>query len=144
MSSAQKFSKKAFTVIEIVIVLALLGIVCAVAIPAVSQHLTTSAQAKMQDDGLRLGTAAQAYFAETFENEVTLKYNAKTGTISAPEEFQMPSGNHIEKGYEIPNTLSITRDNSAAFQLKSPRGGIYTFSDKGTLTKSEENPVEKR
>ncbi|MCD8283181.1 MAG: prepilin-type N-terminal cleavage/methylation domain-containing protein [Opitutae bacterium] len=142
MSHAPTPVKKAFTLIEIAIVVALLGILCAIAIPAANQYMATRAQAVMQDDGTRLGTAAQAYFAETFATEVTLKYNAKTGKISAPEEFQMLNGNRISEGYTIPEELTIKRDSPDSFQLKHPRGGIYTFNDKGFLTKTEENPVE--
>ncbi len=143
MNSVQNAFKKAFSVLEIVIVVALVAIVCAVAVPAVNQYLTTSVQVEMQNDGVRLGTAAQAYFAETFAPEVELKYNKKTGKITAPEEFQMLNGNKIAEGYEIPETFKIVRDENNAFQLKHPKGGIYTFNDHGELKKSEETPDKK-
>ncbi len=129
--------KKGFTILEILIVVCLVAIVCAVAVPAVRQYQATKAQAVMQDDGARLGIAAQTYFAETFSHEVTLGYNVSTGAISAPEGFKMLNGNRIAPGYEIGDTLKIERDNDKGFQLKSVDGGVYTFNYQGKLTKSK-------
>ena len=129
--------KKGFTILETLIVVCLVAVVCAVAVPAVRQYKATQAQAIMQDDGARLGIAAQTYFAETFTHEVTLGYNAATGVISAPEGFKMLNGNRIAPGYDIGDSLTIERDNDKGFQLKSVDGGIYTFNYQGKLTKSK-------
>ncbi|MBR5621736.1 MAG: hypothetical protein IKW49_00955 [Opitutales bacterium] len=129
--------KKGFTILETLIVVCLVAVVCAVAVPAVRQYKATQAQAIMQDDGARLGIAAQTYFAETFTHEVTLGYNATTGAISAPEGFKMLNGNRIAPGYDIGDSLTIERDNDKGFQLKSVDGGIYTFNYQGKLTKSK-------
>lgn len=129
--------KKGFTLIEILIVVCLAAAVCAIAVPAVKQYRATKAQAVMQDDGARLGIAAQTYFAETFTHEVSLNYNASTGAITGPDGFKMLNGNRIAPGYEIGETLKIERDNEKGFQLKSVDGGIYTFNYQGKLTKSK-------
>ena len=129
--------KKGFTILETLIVVCLVAVVCAVAVPAVRQYKATQAQAIMQDDGARLGIAAQTYFAETFTHEVTLGYNATTGAISAPEGFKMLNGNRIAPGYDIGDSLTIERDNDKGFHLKSVDGGIYTFNYQGKLTKSK-------
>lgn len=128
--------KKAFTLVEILIVVVLVAVVCAVAVPAVRQYQATQAQAVMQDDGARLGIAAQTYFAETFSHEVTLGYNKATGTISAPDGFKMLNGNRIAPGYEIGDSLKIERDTDKGFQLKSAVGGVYTFDYQGKLKKT--------
>lgn len=129
--------KKAFTLVEILIVVVLVAVVAAVAVPAVRQYQATKAQAVMQDDGARLGIAAQTYFAETFTHSVTLNYNKATGTISAPEAFKMLNGNRIAPGYEIGESFTIERDNDKGFQLKSAVGGVYTFNYQGKLTKTK-------
>lgn len=129
--------KKGFTILEILIVVCLVAIVCAVAVPMIRQYQSTKAQAVMQDDGRRLGIATQIYFAETFTHKITLGYNAETGAISAPEGFKMLNGNRIAPGYEIGDSLTIERDNDKGFQLKSVNGGIYTFNYQGELTKSK-------
>lgn len=130
--------KKAFTLIEIIIVVALLGILAAVAYPATQQYLATRAQAYMQDDGARLGSAAQIYFAETVEKSVTVRYNKETGSIVGPNQFKMLNGNRIEKGYEIPAEITINRDDKQAIKLVDKNGGTYIFDDKGKLVKSHE------
>lgn len=130
--------KKAFTIIEILICVVLLGIITAIAYPATQQYLATRAQAYMQDDGSRLGSAAQIYFAETFEQEVTLRYNKETGSVVGPQQFKMLNGNRIEKGYDIPAEITIRRDDKEAITLKSEKGGTYVFDDKGKLMKTRE------
>ncbi|MCR5183148.1 MAG: prepilin-type N-terminal cleavage/methylation domain-containing protein [Opitutales bacterium] len=130
--------KKAFTLVEIIICVVLLGALVALAYPATKQYMATRAQAYMQDDGSRLGSAAQVYFAETFESSVTLKYNRETGAITAPDQFKMLNGNRIEKGYNIPAEFTISRDNNEAIKLVDEAGGTYIFDDKGKLTRTHE------
>ena len=130
--------KKGFTVLETLIVAILIGIICAVAFPAVNQYQATRAQAVMQDDGSRLGATAQTYFAETFTRSVTLGYNSATGAISGPEAFNMPGGNKIAAGYEIPAEFTIEMNKTDSFVLKHAKGGTYTFDGKGDLTKTQE------
>lgn len=130
--------RKGFSLIEITIVVILIGIVVAAAIPAISQYQAAKIQTLMYNDGQRLGAAVQAYFAETLERTVVLKYNPATGAISAPEAFRIQDGNKISPEYVIPgNELRITFDTKDAFTLKHPKGGTYTFSDKGALSRSE-------
>lgn len=130
--------RKAFTLIEILIVVVQLGIVAAAAVPAVSQYKAAQARSAMINDGQRLGTAAQAYFAETLERSVVLRYNPATGAISGPDAFRLQDGNKISPDYIFPgNEFKITFDTREAFELKHPKGGTYTFSDKGDLARSE-------
>lgn len=131
-------ARKAFTLIEILIVVVLLGIIFAAAVPAISQYKAAQAQTVMINDGQRLGAAAQGYFAETLERAVTVKYDPATGAIGAPAAFRMQDGNRIAPAYVLPgNEIRITFDTKEAFTLKHPEGGAYTFSDKGDLSRSE-------
>lgn len=137
--SGVKSLRSAFTLIEILIVVVLLGVVVAAAVPAVSQYRAAQAQAEMINDGQRLGTAAQAYFAETLERTVLLKYNPATGAVVGPDAFRMQDANRIAAGYIIPdNQIRITFDTKEAFRLKHAKGGTYTFSDRGDLVRSSE------
>ena len=90
------------------------------------------------NDGARIGNAAQAHFAETLERTVTVQYNPTNGVITGPDTFRLQDGNKITPGYLIPgNELKISFDNKESFTLKHPKGGVYTFSDKGELSHSE-------
>lgn len=136
--SPSPFCRKAFSLIEILIVVILIGIVVAAAIPAISQYQAAKVQTLMYNDGQRIGAAVQAYFAETLERTVVLKYNPKNGMVIAPDAFRLQDGNKISPDYVIPgNELRITFDTKEAFTLKHPKGGTYTFSDKGELSRSE-------
>ena len=129
--------RKAFTLIEILIVAVLIGVIVAAAVPAVSQYRAAQARTAMMNDGQRLGNAAQAYFAETLERTVIVKYNPATGAVSAPEAFRMIDGNKISPEYIIPgNEIKITFDTKESFTLRQASGGVYTFSDKGELARS--------
>ncbi len=129
--------RKAFTLIEILIVAVLIGVIVAAAVPAVSQYRAAQARTAMMNDGQRLGNAAQAYFAETLERTVIVKYNPATGVVSAPEAFRMIDGNKISPEYIIPgNEIKITFDTKESFTLRHASGGVYTFSDKGELARS--------
>ncbi len=131
--------RKAFTLIEILIVAVLIGVIAAAAVPAVSQYRAAKARTAMMNDGQRLGNAAQAYFAETLERTVIVKYNPATGAVSAPEAFRMIDGNKISPEYIVPgNEIKITFDTKESFTLRHPSGGVYTFSDKGELSRSND------
>lgn len=130
--------RKAFTVIEILIVVILVGIIVGAAIPAISQYQAAQARTVMYNDGQRIGAAVQVYFAETLERSVTLKYNPTNGMVTGPDAFRIQDGNKIATGYVIPgNEMRITFDTKESFTLKHPDGGSYTFSDKGELSRSE-------
>ncbi len=129
---------KAFTLVEILVFVVLVAILIAAIVPIYSQHKAALAQTTMQNDGLRIGTAAQIYFAETLERSLTLKYDPATGTVSGPEAFRIQDNNKIQPEYEFPNNeIKITYATKEAFALKHPRGGRYVFDDKGNLTHSE-------
>ena len=130
--------RKAFTLIETLIVAVLVGIIIAVAVWIFPQYQASSALTEAINDGARIGNAAQAHFAETLERTVIVKYNPATGAITGPATFRLQDGNKVTPGYIIPgNELKISFDNKESFTLKHAKGGVYTFSDKGELSHSE-------
>lgn len=131
-------ARRAFTLIEILIVVVLAGIIVAAAIPAISQYKAAQAQTTMMNDAARIGAAAQIYFGETLSRSVTVQYNPTSGAISAPAAFRMQDGNKIAPGYRFPdNEIKILFDTKEAFTLRHEAGGAFTFNDKGELSRSE-------
>lgn len=135
----RKFARRAFTLIEILIVVVLAGIIVAAAIPAISQYKAAQSQTVMMNDAARIGAAAQLYFGETLSRSVTLKYNPTSGALTADSAaFRMQDGNKIAPGYNLPgNEIKITFDTKEAFTLRHEKGGAFTFNDKGELSRSE-------
>jgi len=139
--SFSKYAKNfrhAFTLVEILIFVVLLGIITAAAIPAVRQYQAAQMQTAIMNDGERIGIAAQAFFAETFTRHVTLQYDPNSGQITGPAAFHMQNGNKISPGYEVPgNEIKIAFDTTLAYTLKHEDAGSYTFNDRGELSHSE-------
>lgn len=137
--SCNKVARRAFTLVEILIVVILVGIIVAAAIPAISQYKAAQSQTVMMNDAARIGAAAQLYFGETLSRSVTLKYNPETGAVVADSAaFRMQDGNKIAAGYKLPgNEIKITFDTKEAFTLRHEKSGSFTFNDKGELSRSE-------
>jgi len=73
--------KEGFTLIELMIVIAIIGILAAIAIPQFSAYRTRSYNSAAQSDLRNLATAQEAYFVDenTYGNDVTVLANGTYG-----------------------------------------------------------------
>jgi type IV pilus assembly protein PilA len=101
-----KTMQKGFTLIELMIVIAIIGILAAIAIPAYQDY---TIRAKVSE-GLNLAGAAKLAVAETFDS---------TGGYSS-----------TQNGYGLPDAVSITGNNTSAVSVAS--SGTVTISYKAT------------
>lgn len=89
-------SKKGFTLVEIMIVVVIIGLLAAMAIPAFQKVRENSIRSRMDNDARQLASAAQQYFLENNQSTVTVGYTATDGEVTGLSGFL----NAIGRGYE--------------------------------------------
>ena len=99
----KKFSKKGFTLIELMIVVAIIGILAAIAIPNFMKFQAKSKQSEAKGNLKGIATAQKAYFAERnsysslmkrigFQPEGNNRYDYRLGTVaSKPADGATPT-----------------------------------------------------
>jgi len=121
-------SSKGFTLVEIMIVVVIIGLLAAMAIPAFQKVRTSSLEKTVLNDARQIGAAAQQYFMEYGANTVTWSYTNTTGQIGGPlsawvkqvsKNYTLSTGTAISAGLTA-NAFSITLNgafNSAAAEF---------------------------
>jgi len=79
----QRSSTKGFTLVEIMIVVVIIGLLAAMAIPAFTKVRQNSRRSALINDARQLGSAAQQYFMENNTTTVAVTL-AADGTVGAP------------------------------------------------------------
>ncbi len=122
ISAFYKRNKKGFTLIELMIVIAIIGILAAIAIPQFTAYKKRGYNASAKSDLKNIYTAAQAYFGdhptETFTTTAHL----------APFGYQSGAGVTIAVQAGTQSTLAMTSTHSSGtitYSLTSP-GGTMT------------------
>lgn len=95
-------SKKGFTLVEIMIVVVIIGLLAAMAIPAFQKVRTDSRESAVENDARQLASAAQQYMLESNLTQVTHGYS--DGDIADPLKSYVRK---LGKGYTISSPLTI-------------------------------------
>ncbi|MGB0257928.1 MAG: type II secretion system protein, partial [Coraliomargarita sp.] len=105
-------SKKGFTLVEIMIVVVIIGLLAAMAIPAFQKVRENAIDKGLINDGRQLGQAAQQYYLENGVTVVTAAVATDTGIVSGPLT------DYVEKvtpkttlagAFQVDATFSLTR-----------------------------------
>jgi len=120
-------SKKGFTLVEIMIVVVIIGLLAAMAIPAFQKVRENSVGKAMTNDARQLASAAQQYMMEEAVTTVTVGITEGTGVVTGPLSEYVKAVGKNTKG---PTAITMDTD----FTLSHPQyeeDAAQTFSPEG-------------
>ena len=98
-------NRKGFTLIELLIVVVIIGILAAIAIPKFSTTKDKAKLASVKTDIRNYMTAEEAYFSDL------ATYGANAALEAAPYSFKLSSGNTFKSSAGAPGTYSVEVEN---------------------------------
>ena len=120
----KKTSKKGFTLVEIMIVVVIIGLLAAMAIPAFQRVRLNSRQSAMDNDARQLASAAQQYMLENSTTSATIAYNSGTGVIGSPLNVYVKQ---IGADYTVSDSITV----DGTFHVTHPQAGTQTYNAEG-------------
>jgi len=124
-------SKKGFTLVEIMIVVVIIGLLAAMAIPAFNKIRESASDKAVTNDARQLAGAAQQYFMDN-PDAMTIDLDiADNGEVNNDELEEYVT--KVSKGVTAGTDGELSQDPADAnsgFQLQY-RGVEYTFDDEG-------------
>lgn len=122
-------NSKGFTLIELMVVIAILGVLAAIAIPKVSDSITLAKTAKLQADLHTIATAVAMYEADT----------GKLPTGDLEVALVPSSGKRYLQTMPVPPELSVPATYKGGYDAAT---GVVTITFQGKSYKSDGSVVK--
>jgi len=129
-------SQKAFTLIEVMIVVAIVGIIASIAYPSYQGMLATSARSAAQADLMAFASAMERHSASNFGYAGAASGGSDTGAPAIFATYSPASETAAKKKYDL--SISAVGANGLTFELKATpvsgtvvdgNGELVLFSD---------------
>ncbi len=122
-----KKAQKGFTLIELMIVVAIIGILALIAMPAYSRYLVRAQVA----EGLNLSGPLKVGVAEFYENNGAYPANNAEAALEPPASY---TGSYVSSISVNGAVISILYGNNANSQINGLTVTITAFSNRGSMS----------